>query len=139
MKVRLKDAVMIDCISYTFVSALLSLLSFSPRMMGEVNKIFNLQLFLCTSLIATGIYIIAKFVTESEILFNLLNFVCIIAVILGLGGFVFKWFPMKLEYILEVCLVCLLAFVVTNLIVAWQYKSDDKKINRILSENNKNE
>ena len=44
MKVRLKDAVMIDCISYTFVSALLSLLSFSPRMMGEVNKIFNLQI-----------------------------------------------------------------------------------------------
>lgn len=138
MRLKIKDCVMIDCVSFTFVSVLLSILNVSPKLMGDVNNIFILQLFFSTSLISIGMYFISKICKDSKLLFELLNFIYVVAVILFFGGIVFKWFPLSVIYAGEIIFICALAFGVTNAVMLWQDKTTERKINKILTEKEKN-
>ena len=136
-KLRVKDCVLIDCISYTSVSMLLSALAYfsdPDLVMSVMDHIAYLQLFACTTTISVLMYFTSKLPVKSQIAAAFLSLLDIAAVIYGIGGGVFKWFPWRTSYIIEVGIILTLVFLVTNWIMMWQNREIAKAINKKLQE-----
>lgn len=134
---KLKESVLILCISYTSASVLISLLAFNPKLTMIINNITYLQLFVCNVLISLLIYFTSKIPIESQLIEMLIQFLDIAAVIYGVGGGIFKWMPWKLLYVIEVFIILAVVFLVTYGIMIWQNREIARAINKKIEERKK--
>ena len=138
-KLSFKDCVLIDCISFTVVTVLLAALSLlgTPNMSISLREL--LELFFCTTLIAVLMYFTSKLPLESFVIATAVDFADVAAVILGVGGLVFHWFPWRWQYVLQVVLILTAVFLITWAVMIYQSRDTAKKINQIIMEREKNE
>lgn len=134
---KLKESVLILCISYTSASVLISLLAFNPKLTMIINNITYLQLFVCNMLISFLIYFTSKIPVESQLTETLIQFLDVAVVIYGVGGGIFKWMPWKLMYIAEVFIILAVVFLVTYGIMLWQNREVARAINKKIEERTK--
>lgn len=134
---KLKESVLILCISYTSASVLISLLAFNPKLTMIINNITYLQLFVCNMLISLLIYFTSKIPVESQLAETLIQFLDVAVVIYGVGGGIFKWMPWKLMYIAEVFIILAVVFLVTYGIMLWQNREVARAINKKIEERTK--
>lgn len=135
-RLTVKDCVLIDCISFTCVSVLLSTLAcFSdPELVMGMNQFVYLQLFVCTTAISILMYLTSKIQVKSQITASFISLLDIAAVIYGIGGGIFCWFPWRPAVVFEVGIILFLVFLVTNWVMIWQNKEIAKAINKKLQE-----
>lgn len=133
-RTKIKDCIAINCISFTFLSVILSLIGFAPKMMTEMTNIFILELFCCTTVISAGEYFLSMIPLDSVIAALLLRYVFIDGVIILFGGIIFRWFPLKTVYIAEVSIISAAALIVTYAVMLIKNKQLEKKINERLKE-----
>lgn len=134
---KLKESVLILCISYTSASVLISLLAFNPKLTMIINNITYLQLFVCNMLISLLMYFTSKIPVESQLAEMLIQFLDVAVVIYGVGGGIFKWMPWKLMYIAEVFIILAVVFLVTYGIMLWQNREVARAINKKIEERTK--
>lgn len=134
---KLKESVLILCISYTSASVLISLLAFNPKLTMIINNITYLQLFVCNMLISLLMYFTSKIPVESQVTEMLIQFLDVAVVIYGVGGGIFKWMPWKLMYIAEVFIILAVVFLVTYGIMLWQNREVARAINKKIEERTK--
>lgn len=134
---KLKESVLILCISYTSASVLISLLAFNPKLTMIINNITFLQLFVCNMLISLLMYFTSKIPVESQVTEMLIQFLDVAVVIYGVGGGIFKWMPWKLMYIAEVFIILAVVFLVTYGIMLWQNREVARAINKKIEERTK--
>lgn len=133
-KLSLKACAISDCVSYTAASMILSLLSLSPAHGPDINLHFNLELFLCTTLIAVFMFPTSRIPVESRAADILIKLSIVAAVILGVGGGLFKWFPWTPFYVAEVVCILMVVFVFTYGLLLWNELQIAKKINQKIKE-----
>lgn len=133
-KLSLKECILIDCISFTVVTILISTLWFIGDTTILLENRYLLELFSCTTLISILMYFTSKIPLESQLLSMLLLLADVAAVILGAGGLVYRWFPWEWQYVLQVVIILIIVFFITHYILLWQNKETAKKINEIIKE-----
>lgn len=138
-KLSFKDCILIDCISFTVVTVLLATLSLAGTPTMSISLRELLELFFCTTLIATLMYFTSKLPLDSFVIATVVDFADVAVVILGVGGLVFHWFPWHWQYVLQVVLILTAVFLITWAVMIYQSRDTAKKINRILMEREKNE
>lgn len=132
-KLNLKECVLIDCVSFTAVSVILSLLSFNEDLMSEFDHAMALEIFVCTTLISVLIYLTSRFRYRSAVMAEAVRLGCVAVCVLGIGG-IFHWFPWEGKYIFEACLIFVAVFIITSAVLFWQASSIANKINRKIRE-----
>lgn len=138
-KLSLKECILIDCISFTVVTILISVLWFITDTTIYLENRYLLELFCCTTLISIFMYFTSKIPIESQILAMLLLLTDVAVIILGFGGLVFHWFPWEWKYVWQVIVILIVVFFVTHYILLWQNKETARKINEIIKERDQNE
>lgn len=133
-KYALRDCISINCISFTVVSVIWSLLAYLPDMMMPLTHTSYLELFACTTLISLLAYFSFQIPFSSQIFALLVLFLESVAVIFALGGGVFQWFPWKVGYILEVLAIIAAGFFITYCAMLWQNRKLAKAINEKIKE-----
>ena len=131
---KIKECVLIDCISFTTISLIISSLACFSDMTMPITPVAYLQLFVCTTLISIAIYFTYKIQIESQIINDIITLLEIAAVVFGVGGGIFKWFDWKLQYVIEVAVILVIVFIVTNGIMIWQNNEIAKSINKKIKE-----
>ena len=138
-RISIKECVLIDCISFTVVTILVSTLWFIADTTILLENRYLLELFCCTTLISILMYFTSKIPVESQILAMMLLLFDVAAVILGVGGGIFRWFPWEWKYVLQIIVILVIVFFVTHLVMIWQSRDTAKKINRIIKERENDE
>lgn len=133
-KLKLYDIFRIDCISFTLVCAILSALAYIPGLVMDITHVFNLQLFCCTTAIGVLSYLTSMFPVKSPFLADLIILLDISAVIFGMGGGIFKWFPWKLKYIILTAFIIIIVYTITNGVIIRQNIKIANAINKKLKE-----
>jgi hypothetical protein len=133
-KLSLKECILIDCISFTVVTILISILWFITDATLYLENRYLLELFCCTTLISIFMYFTSRIPIESQLLAMLLLLADVAIVILGVGGLLFQWFPWEWKYVLQVMVILVIVFFVTHYILLWQNKETARKINEIIKE-----
>lgn len=129
-KLSLKACVVSDCVSYAVASMILSLLSLNQAQELDIDHILNVELFLCTTLIAGLMYFASRIPLESRAADILLNLSIVAAVILGVGGGLFEWFPWTPFFVAEVVVILVAVFAATYGFMLWNEHQIAKKINQ---------
>lgn len=133
-KLSLKECILIDCISFTVVTILISALWCVGNMTLLLESSDLLELFSCTTFISILMYFTSRIPLESQLFSTLLLLADVAAVILGVGGLVFQWFPWEWQYVLQVVVILIIVFFITHYILLWQNKETARKINEIIRE-----
>ncbi|MFQ9287601.1 MAG: hypothetical protein ACLR3X_05390, partial [Intestinibacter bartlettii] len=94
---KLRESIVISCVSYTAVMIIISILN--GMGISDLNWIFNLELFVVTTLISLFMYIIDKLNIESQPVYMFLQIISVAISVLGIGGGIMKWFRWTLEYV----------------------------------------
>ncbi|MCQ4638204.1 DUF3021 domain-containing protein [Anaerovorax odorimutans] len=132
-KLNLKECVLIDCVSFTAVSVILSLLSFNEDLMSGFDHTMALEVFACTTLISILMYPISRISFRSAVMAEAAKLLDVAVCVLGFGGS-FGWFPWEGKYIFEACLIFVAVFIITSAVLFWQASSIANKINRKIRE-----
>ncbi len=130
----IKECVFIDCVSFTVATVLVSALWFIDDRTTLVENRYFLELFCATTLISGLMYFTSKIPLESQFLAMSLLLFDVAAVILGLGGGIFHWFPWEGKYVLQIIATLVTVFFVTHLIMVWQSRDTARKINQKIKE-----
>lgn len=131
---KFKDCVVCNCISYTVLTIILSLLAFNPDLMEKMTHIYTLKLFLCTTLISIFVYLTSRLPIESQPLYMLLQLLSVATVVLGIGGGLLHIFPWERNIVLEVIAVLIAVYFITYGIMVWHSNVIANKINKKLQE-----
>ena len=132
-KLTVMECMAIDCVSYTVVSLTLSVLdAFAGGMTIYYGNI--LELFCCTTVICAGMYGIGLIPLRSGRTRILLQLLDVAAVILGIGGGVFAWFPWTWDVVLFVVCIFVFVYFITYGVILLQNKLVSDRINLILKE-----
>lgn len=124
---RFLEFVYIDCVSFTVLMVILSLLNMDVM----VNCITVLQCFTCTTAVAALMYLTDKLPVESFLL-NLLVSWADVAVVVFAFGWLFHWFTFRLKEILPVLGILTAVFVVTAVLSILHNIEYAKEINEKL-------
>lgn len=136
---RVKDCILVDCISFTAATMLVSLLSvFSEEQLIVDYYKYNIQMFVCTTLISVLIYFSSKIKIESQIICDAIALFIVGLVIIGVGGGIFQWFSFKKELI-QVIAIFVTVYLITNFMMLWQNNELSKKINKKIKEREQQE
>lgn len=136
---RVKDCILVDCISFTAATMLVSLLSvFSEEQLIVDYYKYNIQMFVCTTLISVLIYFSSKIKIESQIICDAIALFIVGLVIVGVGGGIFQWFSFKKELI-QVIAIFVTVYLITNFMMLWQNNELSKKINKKIKEREQQE
>lgn len=129
------DLIIIDCVSYTAVMLIISLLN----CMGvtKLSWMFNIQLFVVTSLISVCMYFIDKLKIDSQPVYMLLQMLSIAVSVLGVGGGIMKWFTWELEYIAITSGIFITVYLITYATTFLINSITSEQINKKISENEK--
>ncbi|MDE6953133.1 MAG: hypothetical protein K2P09_04915 [Erysipelotrichales bacterium] len=136
MKNKLIQMVLIDCISYTVLSLIMSSLALTTNFVFQTNtnitQFDNLSLFIVTSIISIFITLTSFIKIESYFIENLVIIVEVFLVVYGVGGGIFHWFPFQLFYIIEAGFIALIVFFITRIVIEMNYRMIALKINQKL-------
>lgn len=132
MKSKLIQMVLIDCVSYTVLSLIMSSLSFATNLVMNATHFVYLSLFIVTSIISIFITLTSFIKIESYFIENLVILVEVFLVVYGVGGGIFHWFPFQLFYIIEAGFIALIVFFVTRTVMEMNYRMIATKINQKL-------
>lgn len=133
---KLRESIVISCVSYTAVMIIISILN--GMGVTELSWIFNLELFLVTTLISLFMYIIDKLNIESQPVYIILQILSVAISVLGIGGGVMKWFSWTLEYVSITIGIFVVVYLITYGVTFLINSITSEKINqKIIEQNNK--
>ncbi|WP_455543116.1 DUF3021 family protein [Intestinibacter sp.] len=131
---KLKDSIVINCVSYTAVMIIISLLN-SISISG-LSWVFNLQLFVVTTIISLLIYFIEKLNIDSQPIYMLLQILSVAVSVLGVGGGIMKWFAWSFKSVSITTAVFVITYLITYSIIFLLNSITSEKINKKISEQN---
>lgn len=134
---KILDFVVLDCISYTIVSLLLSILSSFGVVQNMDYRILQ-QLFFCTTVFSLIVMIINGFLVESRWKSFVTGLVNGIVIVLAIGGGLFHWFPWKAHYIALVVLTFLVTYLIVYGFQLLENKKATDQINQVITERKNN-
>ena len=129
------DLIVIDCVSYTAVMLILSILN--SMGVTDLSWVFNIQLFVITSLISIFMYFIDKLKIESQPVYMLLQMLSIAVSVLGVGGGIMKWFSWEFKYIAITSGIFVTVYLITYAITFLINSITSDIINKKIAENEK--
>lgn len=133
---KLRESIVISCVSYTAVMIIISILN--GMGVTELSWVFNLELFLVTTLISLFMYIIEKLNIESQPVYMILQILSIAISVLGIGGGIMKWFSWTLEYVSITTGIFVVVYLITYGVTFLINSITSEKINqKIIEQNNK--
>ena len=133
---KLRESIVISCVSYTAVMIIISILN--GMGVTELSWVFNLELFLVTTLISLFMYIIDKLNIESQPVYMILQILSVAISVLGIGGGVMKWFSWTLEYVSITTGIFVVVYLITYGVTFLINSITSEKINqKIIEQNNK--
>lgn len=140
VRMSVKDCILINCTSFTVITIMLSVLSLiSDKLTPQLDYFqINIQMFICTTLIAFIMYFVSRIPIESDLLSEFILLSIVGTVVLGLGGGVYKWFSWVWQDVLNVSINFIVVFIITKFVVFWQNKELSKKINKKIKEREEN-
>lgn len=106
---------------------------------SDLNWIFNLELFVVTTLISLFMYIIDKLNIESQPVYMFLQIISVAISVLGIGGGIMKWFRWTLEYVSITTGVFVVVYFITYGVVFLINSITTEKINQKIAEHNNKE
>lgn len=106
---------------------------------SDLNWIFNLELFVVTTLISLFMYIIDKLNIESQPVYMFLQIISVAISVLGIGGGIMKWFRWTLEYVSITTGVFVVVYFITYGVVFFINSITTEKINQKIAEHNNKE
>lgn len=106
---------------------------------SDLNWIFNLELFLVTTLISLFMYIIDKLNIESQPVYMILQILSVAISVLGIGGGVMKWFSWTLEYVSITTGIFVVVYLITYGVTFLINSITSEKINQKITEQNSKE
>ena len=133
---KLRESIVISCVSYTAVMIIISILN--GMGVTELSWVFNLELFLVTTLISLFMYIIEKLNIESQPVYMILQILSVAVSVLGIGGGIMKWFSWTLEYVSITTDIFVVVYLITYGVTFLINSITSEKINqKIIEQNNK--
>ena len=132
---RKTDLIVIDCVSYTAVMLILSILN--SMGVTDLSWVFNIQLFVITSLISIFMYFIDKLKIESQPVYMLLQMISIAVSVLGVGGGIMKWFSWEFKYIAMTSGIFVTVYLISYAVTFLINSITSDKINKKIAENEK--
>ncbi|MGN0536951.1 MAG: DUF3021 family protein [Acutalibacteraceae bacterium] len=100
---RIKHYLTIGCVSFTAVEIIVSVLNVCTDLMSSNIWAFNLEAFVvCLTIAVLMFFTDVLTYNLSQLLGILIQLTDVTVVVIGLGGFVFNWFPMKWNFLLLV-------------------------------------
>ncbi len=133
---KLRESIVISCVSYTAVMIIISILN--GMGVTELSWVFNLELFLVTTLISLFMYIIEKLNIESQPVYMILQILSVAISVLGIGGGIMKWFSWTLEYVSITTGIFVVVYLITYGVTFLINSITSEKINqKIIEQNNK--
>lgn len=133
---KLRESIVISCVSYTAVMIIISILN--GMGVTELSWVFNLELFLVTTLISLFMYIIDKLNIESQPVYMILQILSVAISVLGIGGGIMKWFSWTLEYVSITTGIFVVVYLITYGVTFLINSITSEKINqKIIEQNNK--
>ena len=106
---------------------------------SDLNWIFNLELFVVTTLISLFMYIIDKLNIENQPVYMFLQIISVAISVLGIGGGIMKWFRWTLEYVSITTGVFVVVYFITYGVVFLINSITTEKINQKIAEHNNKE
>ena len=134
---KLRESIVISCVSYTAVMIIISILN--GMGVTGLSWIFNLELFLVTTLISLFMYIIDKLNIESQPVYIILQILSIAISVLGIGGGIMKWFSWTLEYVSITTGIFVVLYLITYGVTLLINSITSEKINQKITEQNNKE
>ena len=134
---KLRESIVISCVSYTAVMIIISILN--GMGVTGLSWIFNLELFLVTTLISLFMYIIDKLNIESQPVYMILQILSVAISVLGIGGGVMKWFSWTLEYVSITTGIFVVVYLITYGVTFLINSITTEKINQKIAEHNNKE
>lgn len=134
---KLRESIVISCVSYTAVMIIISILN--GMGVTELSWVFNLELFLVTTLISLFMYIIEKLNIESQPVYIILQILSVAISVLGIGGGVMKWFSWTLEYVSITIGIFVVVYLITYGVTFLINSITSEKINQKITEQNNKE
>lgn len=134
MKSKFIQMILINCISYTVLSFIISILSFFPDMVMEASHWTYLSFLIVTSAISILITFTSLIRIDSFWIENFVILIDIFIGVYGIGGGLFHWFPWQSIYIVEVGMIALLVGIITGICMYFYEKTIADKINRKLED-----
>lgn len=131
LKLHYQQYIIIDCVSFTAITLILSLNDVITGTNG-MNPLFLLQLFGCCTLICLLMWLTDRWEKQRAIINMLVRLADVAVVILGVGGGVFHWFPWTVYDVVPVCVSFTIVFLVTYGIMLIQDKFVTQAINEYL-------
>lgn len=135
MKKIIIEGLLVQCIAYTILSVIISLLALIPELMMEITALSNLSLFICPTVISIAMVWTSHLNIASEWLEKGLMFIEVNLIVYVLGGGVFHWFPWSIYYVLEVFVIILVVFICVWLIMYELHAELARNINQKIKEN----
>ena len=133
---KLRESIVISCVSYTAVMIIISILN--GMGVTELSWVFNLELFLVTTLISLFMYIIDRLNIESQPVYMILQILSVAISVLGIGGGIMKWFSWTLEYVSITTGIFVVVYLITYGVTFLINSITSEKINqKIIEQNNK--
>ena len=134
---KLRESIVISCVSYTAVMIIISILN--GMGISDLNWIFNLELFVVTTLISLFMYIIDKLNIESQPVYMFLQIISVAISVLGIGGGIMKWFSWTLEYVSITTGIFVVVYLITYGVTFLINSITSEKINQKRTEQNSKE
>ena len=139
---RLKNCGLSCCISFTLVNLILSVLHLDAELMQGNFWRYNLEIFVVCFVIALLMFIVSLFSQEDNPLRMtpgavVIDLLCVAAPVLGLGGFVFRWFNPFSVYVLYPIVILLVVYALTAAAIYWNARRTEKEINQAITDRNK--
>lgn len=134
MKEKLFNIVLIDCVSYTVLSLLMTIKTCFFQTTINADSQLYLSLLAVTTIIAILIVLSAQIKIDSFLWENILFISTVLLVVLVFGGGIFHWFTWELQDIMEVVLISLMVYGCTWLVVYLNDCLIARKINQKLAE-----
>ena len=134
---KIIDFCILNCLSYTVASLMLSILS-SFGVVQNMDYRILVQLFFCMTVFSLLATFINGFLVKSRWTRFLTGLVNGTVIVLAIGGGVFHWFPWKTHYVVLVLLTFLLSYVIVYGFQLLENKKAVDQINQILMERKNN-
>lgn len=94
---KIKFYFILNCLSFTIMTFALNLFYITSGIVDEINKLGYVQLTLqylsVTTVISLLFFAFDKLIKKDEIYSHLISLLIVMASVYGLGGGVYKWFP----------------------------------------------
>lgn len=121
----------IDSLSYTFLVLIYAVLA-QFDVVPTITPLLLLEFFLVTSIIAALILLLTLYFPGRKPFATatvLLQIACILIPVFGLGGAVFRWFPVRVPVLLLVLGMCVGIYLVVVALLKYKLRKEEREIN----------